>query len=293
MRDKEKNKFSKNKHPFQIPFFGRKDKKKVDSNQEQPGHKEVSSQNENKRAATFFTTWIFPSLTIFITAWLAWYTTRLYKEAANQSYYARQSALAAQKSADAAVQTYEVTKSSVQSSDSASKKTLELSGESLKAQIGALNETRNEFKIENRPLIQLGNMKFNSIGEGVETNFEFGIINFGKQPLYIVDTKFKIYFSHEKEYEDFSGMIDFPDFDMIYIPGASFSTVTVRDHDKTTSEENAELKNGSLFIYLLGKIVYDDRVDKERRLYKLSIRLSPYPLLGMHSVINDDSYLGK
>jgi len=77
----------------------------------------------------------------------------------------------------------------MKNSDSVNKKTIAVAEKSLETQITAFNENRKSFEEENRPLMQIVNIRVDSMELGKTPLIRFDLVNLGKFPGKILDFK--------------------------------------------------------------------------------------------------------
>jgi len=119
------------------------------------------------------------------------YTYRLYKTAAEDSKTARQSAKAADNSAVTAQNTLDETKKydslslikqqkAIDDNNEGSKQAFDRANRSLTLQDSSLRETQKEFEIENKPFVQITDIKFDTLEKDKPIAIRYVFCKFGE-----------------------------------------------------------------------------------------------------------------
>lgn len=147
---------------------------------------------------------------------LAVATFMLYKEATRQSGISEQAAIAAKKSADAATAAVNLQRQSLISTEKANKDAYELNKstfdasneankKALQQQIQSLKETQKNFKIENRPFIQVAQFSIDTTFANETIKVAFKYVNVGKFPAKIYFSKARVAIGTDTSRLDFKG----------------------------------------------------------------------------------------
>ena len=128
---------------------------------------------------------------VVVTFLLFVYTYRLYKTAAEDSKTARQSAKAADNSAVTAQNTLDETKKydslslikqqkAIDDNNEGSKQAFDRANRSLTLQDSSLRETQKEFEIENKPFVQITDIKFDTLEKDKPIAIRYVFCKFGE-----------------------------------------------------------------------------------------------------------------
>jgi hypothetical protein len=151
------------------------------------------------------------------------------------------------------------------------KKQFDLADSSLKAQISYIKETQKEFNAQNRPFVDITDVKIDMIDEGQKPRIRFRFSNTGKFPAQI----FKYAGLVKIGPESVEGIIVKNKHRGTKIVNQIISTypmylemTSTREEEMTYIESN-NFKNGAYFFYWLVDITYMDYISKIK--YKRSI----------------------
>lgn len=85
---------------------------------------------------------------------------------------------------------------SIMYSDIINRKTIGLAEKSLKEQINSLNENRKEFEAENRPVVQISDIKIENLKVSQIPFISFKYVNLGKLPAKLLNVQLAAYFDY-------------------------------------------------------------------------------------------------
>lgn len=163
--------------------------------------------------------------------------------------------------------------------------TLGLATKSLQAQINSIRQTQNEFEIENKPVLQPSSWNMDSL---TKRKMNFQINNWGKQPAKIFTISGRLKVSKDSSYKRDEILIT-KRFNQV-VPqyaGVAFSIST--NTEGITDNDIIQVKNGTLFLYIIGRVEYENIVAAKRMTYKFIYRFSYNPLFSV-DIIKDTVY---
>lgn len=155
-------------------------------------------KEENKTAITANRIAIFGTI---INLALAGLTYMLFQKTAEANKTSQASLAETQKAVDQAKRANDIAEANFKFSkemsinnDSISAVSLSLTKKSVETQFYDINQKRKEFEIENRPFIQIVDIKIDSIGTDKITTVSFNVVNMGKFPGTVTNMKTNLSF---------------------------------------------------------------------------------------------------
>ena len=131
------------------------------------------------------------------------------------------------------------------------------------SQIAALRETKKEFEIENRPLLQIVDLKMDTLAVGKRLKIAFSLINYGRQPVKVIKSEIRIGFSYKK-YNN--GKIIYPaptplqHIDNTYITGGMRNWYTWGAGKPLPEDVFMNIVNGECSLYINGTVEFQNSI---------------------------------
>ncbi|WP_428327528.1 hypothetical protein [Mucilaginibacter sp.] len=134
----------------------------------------------------------------------------------------------------------------------------------IDAQIKAIGVNQNEFEIENRPFIAVGNMNTDLPTVGKKMTFSALIGNAGKQPAFIIDAKYEFVTSFDSLYNDTTHIKIQDGLKNDYIPNNSTVPVFGEGREVISKADSTYLKKNNYYLYFRMIINYRG-LDKKKK----------------------------
>jgi hypothetical protein len=229
---------------------------------------------------------------LFVTAFLAYYTYSVFNQTTKQTKAATDAAKAAGVSATVAQQTLNadtlynnktLNAQKIQSdtSDSLNKRSEKRQGlqfglqqKSLSQQITSLNETQKEFEIENRPLVQILDFRFDSLEANHHMILKYDFINYGKQPVKCLGNIVQVCTETKNKKPNIISNNWIVSKMGSYLSGNATSQDSWKSNDTCTQIGVKSFKDGKYGIYLIGTFSFINTVTFTKSEYKYSYRIS-------------------
>lgn len=250
-------------------------------------------KDENKPAITANRIAIFGTI---INIALAGLTYLLFQKTIEANKTSQASLMEAQKAVDQAKRAndiaeanFKLAQSSSASSDSINSINLELTKKSVSTQISSIQQTQKSFTIENRPLVQLIDLKVDSIGVGITTVVSFGLTNLGKFPAKLLFAKFGLCHginTSTEEAEKIAKLIDYNINNSI----SNAMNIPIRISGIPLTEKLfEEYKTNKASLYLVGEVFYESFVTAKRFSVKVVYRINSIPVTNIRGLKNEDT----
>lgn len=219
-------------------------------------------KDENRAATTANKIAIFG---LFINLILAVFTYLLFRKTVEANETSKHSLTEAQKAVDQAKRANDIAEANFKlaqissvSSDSISNINLDLTKKSVTTQIASIEKSQKEFELENRPLVQIADIKIDSIGADKESVVSFKIVNMGKFPATVTYGKFNLSVGKkELSMQEIDKKIKDLEWEEINTPISKETTIGQIMRGRPLSDfENKKYQDGEGFIFLIGEIKY-------------------------------------
>ena len=219
-------------------------------------------KEENKTAITANRIAIFGTIINIVLAGL---TYLLFQKTIEANKTSQSSLIEAQKAVDQAKRANDIAESNFKlaqissaSSDSISNINIDLTKKSVTTQIASIEKSQKEFELENRPLVQVGDIKIDSIGADKETVVSFKIVNMGKFSAPVTYGKFNLSVGKkELSTQEIDKIIKNLEWEEINTPISKETTIGQIMRVRPLSDfENKKYQDGVGFIFLIGEIKY-------------------------------------
>ncbi len=151
--------------------------------------------------------------------------------------------------------------------------TFKLQKRSLNAQIQSLQETQKEFDIENRPLLQVLNIQFDTLTVGKKLYLKYLYVNSGKQPIKLLTETVKLKIQNNKKESDYTLTNPLISPINIYLIGNAiyqkkwFSGIPIKE------DFYKHVRNGDFSLHLIGSCVFKNNVTNRRSIYEYDYRI--------------------
>ncbi|HEY8999737.1 MAG TPA: hypothetical protein VIM89_00195 [Mucilaginibacter sp.] len=158
----------------------------------------------------------------------------------------------------------------------------------IDSQIVALQETRKEFEIENRPLIQAIDLQFDTLKPGKDVCISFNFRNYGKQPVRCLTSQYAIDYQLGKDFKMKPKVNWNYNFINGYLTSGNYSHHFWRSADTVNTESVRRIINGDISTYVFGKLIYQNTVTLKKTEYDFNFRLKFVPAgFGVESITNE------
>lgn len=142
----------------------------------------------------------------------------------------------------------------------------------LDKQIASLNERQKEFEIENRPLVEILDIKIDAYPDG-PVSVKYKIENFGKQPVKCISNKSSIGFSYSNSITP-AGNPSWTIKNMnFYLIANAITEVSWKSQVSLTKEQVKAWADGEMAIYLFGFIRFKNNVTFDTSIYEYKYRM--------------------
>jgi len=134
---------------------------------------------------------------------------------------------------------------------------------SLNAQIASINETKNEFDLENRPFLQVTDISIDT-SKADEIEGSFRISNTGKQPAQIITAKITSGDTHKYFPYDESKLIEDKAIEGLHISNIGYGMNFIHSgFDNYAKFEANNVKKGNGYVYIMGHITYKSPISNK------------------------------
>jgi len=170
---------------------------------------------------------------------------------------------------------------------------INIAQKSLQTQISSIKETQKEFEIESRPVIQVTNLKLDSLGIGVKTLIKFSVSNLGRFPAKILNSKGRLYFMENNIKNVIQSRDGFINTSYnVAISNAYDLPVTVTGVPLPENIYNNYVEGRGSF-YLQGEYAYTSIATGETFLYRFTYKISNKTAFNVVGIQNEDIKLPK
>ena len=196
----------------------------------------------------------------------------------------------AKRANDIAEANFKLAQISSASNDSINVINLDLTKKSVSTQIVSIQQAQKTFTIENRPLIQLIDLKVDSINVGAYITVRFGLTNLGKFPAKLISAKFGMCLGKNnittEEAEKVTTLFEYR------IKSSVANGMNIPLVVNGTMPQSKEMfenyKNNIASIYLVGQILYESFVTKKHYSAKIILRINSIPVINVIGLKNED-----
>lgn len=257
------------------------DKNNPDSAQQHSPKIRKRKQGTIKRNEQYWKKWSDPLVICTILLTIA--TFLLYRQASKDSKIAENSAEAAKKSADAAIEATGEQKRNNQLSEIAQNKRYALDSTNLQTQINNLQEMQKEFIAENEAYLEITDIIMRDFQPNEEPLFTYKIKNLGAQVAKEYSNISQLQFIPMNEH------VFFQKNPLTYMPGSRLNKVGRYFTKETPVEAYFQFGKGyklpdtifngvvkkELFVIFIGEIIYRNSVTNTKRVYKFVFEIQP------------------
>lgn len=228
---------------------------------------------------------------------LAYFTYALFLQTKTSTQAAVDAAKEAKRSTDHSIQidsvNYVRDTASDRKQDEKDRLTIQLANKSLDAQIGSIKETQRQFELSTKPFLQFIDFKVYYNDSDFRINVEPTIVNQGIQPakiLFYYNTLFfgpdttVSYIRNNYQGEQKKVIIDW------YIIKENPRNYRLGWSNRLAPSLYKNIKDGKVFVYLFGEMIFENAITKERRKYIYTIRLQIiYPIGSSYTVLENEN----
>jgi hypothetical protein len=229
-----------------------------------------------------------------VTFFLAIYTFRLFYQTSAQTEAAIKSAKSAEDAVKISANTLgadtiynnKVYKQSRVDADSNDKRedrrdtiaqtNLRLQNKILSAQIKAFEESQREFEIQNRPFLQISDLKLGDIKSGELPTLEFNFTNYGKQPVKIIKNDYASYLQNRYQIVPKFGTYVQTDAASAYLGQGKEYRNTLKMYVVINKKDSVDIKTGLAMFYIDGALRFRNIVTNKVSVYYYTYKLG-YP----------------
>jgi len=154
----------------------------------------------------------------------------------------------------------------------------------INAQIASLNEAQKEFEVENRPFLNVADIKIDSFEIDKRVFVNWTVKNSGKLPAKIITEKYGFIISPNSNYRELNAPMQSGEMDEgSYLTNSQIFPLHLRA-DIITPQIYDDFKHQKLFMYLYGIYTYKNVNNEKLYSYNFSFRISLYPIYNVKTM---------
>ena len=149
-----------------------------------------------------------------------------------------------------------------------------LQKQSVNAQIKTLREQQKEFEIENKPLVQVADVRIDTLAPGKRMSIRFSFINYGKQPVKGLVNKYQISVVNFKDTPNFTDKNSAFHTNNSYLSGGTLFNNYFTSGYILTNQDYETIRIGEFVIYLNGEFTFRNTVTNKISSYNYRKKLN-------------------